>query len=114
MKKTLDNDEIETSPAMSRRSSMAAIGASVAVVAGVVGTGVNEAQAQCTDSDGGPHADPGGHGRRCRHGGCTDSDGGHHADPAGGGRHCGGHGHHRCSDSDGGHYADPAGRGRHC
>lgn len=111
-KNTLVETEIVTERIGRRSSIVALIGGSVAAAVGLVAGTPSKAEAQCTDSDGGPHADPGGHGRRCGHH-CSDSDGGHHADPAGGGRHCGGGGH-RCTDSDGGRYADPAGRGRHC
>lgn len=67
-----------------------------------------------TDSDGGPYADPAGHGRGQRRvvvTGITDSDGGPYADPAGQGR--GRQGYvSGVTDSDGGPYADPAGNGR--
>jgi hypothetical protein len=67
-----------------------------------------------TDSDGGPYADPAGHGRGQRRAvvtGITDSDGGPYADPAGQGR--GRQGYvSGVTDSDGGPYADPAGNGR--
>ena len=61
----------------------------------------DEPATNCSDSDGGPNADPGGRGRRCsgrqawprnnipthsRH--CTDSDRGVGADPVQEGRHC--------------------------
>lgn len=67
-----------------------------------------------TDSDGGPYADPAGHGRgaqRQAYTGMTDSDGGAYADPAGYGRGVYGR-TSGITDSDGGPYADPAGNGR--
>ncbi|MCA9606083.1 MAG: hypothetical protein KC619_10840 [Myxococcales bacterium] len=117
-KKTLEEGDIETERGLGRRSTIGLIGASFAAMTGVLGFEVSEAEAQCTDSDGGRYADPGGGGRRCRRSGCSDSDGGRYADPAGGGRRCSGRVRVRprqgCTDSDGGRYADPAGGGRRC
>lgn len=117
-KKTLGEDDIETERGIGRRSTIGIIGASFAAMAGVLGIEPSEAEAQCTDSDGGQWADPGGGGRRCRRSGCSDSDGGRWADPAGAGRRCGGGvrvvPRTGCTDGDGGRWADPAGGGRRC
>ncbi|MBX3273374.1 MAG: hypothetical protein KF729_24135 [Sandaracinaceae bacterium] len=118
MKKTLEDKDIETERGLSRRSTIGLIGASFAAMTGVLGISPSEAEAQCTDSDGGRWADPGGGGRRCRRSGCSDSDGGRFADPAGAGRRCSGgvvvQPRGGCTDSDGGRWADGAGRGRRC
>ena len=120
VKKTLEEDDIETERGLGRRSTIGLIGASFAAMTGVLGFSVNEAEAQCTDSDGGRYADAGGRGRRCRRtAGCSDPDGGRWADPAGRGRRCQGRVRVRprtggCTDSDGGRFADAAGRGRRC
>jgi len=118
VKKTLEDADIETERTLGRRSTVGLIGASFAAMAGVMGFSVPEAEAQCTDSDGGRFADPGGGGRRCARSGCSDSDGGRNGDPGGAGRRCGGRrrrGRSRgCSDSDGGPNADPGGGGRRC
>ena len=129
-KKTLREEDIvtervSTGESVGRRTTLGAIGASVVAMAGVLGAAPEVAEAQCTDSDGGRWADPGGRGRRCRRvrrrvqrtyrrqvQRCTDSDGGRYADRAGAGRRCGGR--RSCSDPDGGRWADPAGRGRRC
>jgi hypothetical protein len=98
-KKTLTNEEIETST-VSRRSTFGILGAGV-LAASVAAVGVastaNTAHAipNCTDRD---PTDPAGNGRGR---GISDSD---PRDPAG----CGSR---ACSDSD---PNDPAGRGRHC
>jgi len=120
-KKTLSEEDIDTERGVGRRSAMGVIGASVAAAAGVMAFEVPEAEAQCTDSDGGRFADPGGRGRRCRRRtGCSDPDGGRWADPAGRGRRCSRVRRRRrrrsrgCTDSDGGRFADAAGRGRRC
>ncbi len=124
-KKSLEDDEIvsgraEESSDPSRRAMLTKLAQAVGAVA-IVGvmpgchrhrgygyaTGV-------TDSDGGPYADPAGHGRGQRRAvttGITDSDGGPYADPVGQGR--GRQGYvSGVTDSDGGPYADPAGNGR--
>ena len=62
-KKTLEEAEIVTERTMGRRSSMGVIGVSVAAAAGVVAAAPSEAEAQCTDSDGGRWADAAGRGR---------------------------------------------------
>ena len=126
-KKSLADGEIvsgrtEESEDPSRRSMLVKLGqaaGAVAIVGAIPGcfgrihrgygyaTGV-------TDSDGGPYADPAGHGRGQRRAvvtGVTDSDGGPYADPPGQGR--GRQGYvSGITDSDGGPYADPAGNGR--
>ncbi len=93
---TLSEDDITTERTMGRRSTLATLGAAVATITGILGLDVGEAEAQCTDSDGGRYADPAGGGRRCRR------------------RRRRARRRRRCSDSDGGRYADPAGRGRRC
>ncbi|AKF11293.1 hypothetical protein [Sandaracinus amylolyticus] len=103
-KKTLEDADLVTERPMGRRSSIALLGGAVLGAAGIIAaTTPSQAEAQCTDSDRGPNADPGGRGRG---NGVTDSDGGPNADRAGCGR-----GRRSCSDSD---PNDPAGRGRHC
>ena len=115
-KKTLEDSDIETERSLGRRSTLGLIGASVAAMAGALGLEPAIAEAQCSDSDSGPNADPGGQGRSCGGGGgCTDSDAGPNADGAGRGRNCGGGVRPRgCTDRDSGRNADPAGGGRRC
>lgn len=98
-KKTLTNEEIETST-VSRRSTFGILGAgvlaaSVAAVGVASTAGTAHAIPNCTDRD---PSDPAGNGRGR---GISDSD---PRDP-------GGCGSRACSDSD---PNDPAGRGRHC
>jgi anaerobic selenocysteine-containing dehydrogenase len=120
-KTSLEDQDLVTERAMSRRSSFAAVGAAVLGSAALVGGSVSKAEAQCTDRD--PSDPPGrgrgcgtgctdrdpsdraGFGRFCGGGGCSDRD---PSDPVGRGRHCG---YRSCSDSD---PTDPVGRGRHC
>lgn len=100
-KTTLSDEQMITDRPMGRRSSFALLGAGVLGAAGLVGVSAlspSQAEAQCTDSDRGPNADPAGRGRGR---GVSDSD---PNDPAGCGRRA-------CSDSD---PNDPGGRGRHC
>jgi hypothetical protein len=101
-KKSLSEEDMITERPMGRRSSMAAIGATVLGTAAIVGGTPSQAEAQCSDRD--PH-DPAGRGRYCGGGGCSDRD---PNDPAGRGRYCGSSG---CSDSD---PHDPGGNGRRC
>ncbi len=80
-KKTLEEENIETS-AVGRRSAVAVIGGTLLGGLALAAAGpAQKAQAQ-TDSDGGPNADAAGRGRT----GHTDSDSGHNADRAGHGR----------------------------
>ncbi len=94
---------------LSRRSFLGRV-AGGAVAAGAAMTVLGEpAKAfQCSDSDGGQYADPGGRGRRCGRG-CSDSDSGSYADPGGRGRNCGRSG---LTDGDSGSHSDPGGNGR--
>ena len=87
---------------LSRRSFLTRV-AGGAVAGGAMMMMSGEAQAQVTDRDQGPNADPPGRGRGGSHiRGCTDSDQGPNADQAGNGRG------NRRSDSDSGPNSDPA------
>jgi|SRR6056297_2639682 len=105
-RKSLSDDEVVTRRRMNRRSLLGLAGAGAVGAAAFVATG-RPAQAQVTDSDGGPFADPAGNGRGGVRTGLTDSDGGQWADPPGGGRWGSG-----LTDSDNGPITDPAGNGR--
>lgn len=102
-KLSLEDADLITERPMSRRSSVAVVGAALIGAAGIVATTPERAEAQCSDSD--PY-DPAGRGRRCGVSGCSDSD---PNDPGGNGRHC--RAASGCSDSD---PYDPGGNGRHC
>jgi hypothetical protein len=91
---TLADGDISSRRVVSRRSMLASLGLSLGLAAAaVVGRPGNLAAQRpggCTDSDGGPNADPPGMGRRCRGRptGCTDTDRGPNEDPPGYGRGC--------------------------
>ena len=111
-KKSLSESDIVAEQAIGRRSALRAVAGVVtgAVVAATVAL-PGEAEAQCTDSDGGRWADRPGYGRRCRRvyyrrpTGFTDRD---PSDGAGYGV-CPSRGF---TDSDAGAGSDPGGRGR--
>lgn len=98
--KTLSAEDIVSTQAISRRGAIGIIGAGVVGAAAVAAGLTSTAKAQ-TDSDTGPGADRGNHGRT----GHTDSDTGPGADR-------GGRGGTGSSDSDSGPGADRAGHGR--
>jgi hypothetical protein len=91
---TLADSDISSQRVVSRRSLLASLGLGLGIAAAaVVGrpAGVTaQMPGGCTDSDGGPNADPPGMGRRCRGRptGCTDTDRGPNEDPPGYGRGC--------------------------
>ncbi len=112
--KSLDAGDIEDVATTSRRSALAAVGATVAAVTGAVLLSPSEAEA-CRRRTGRTDSDPqDGYGRGRT--GLTDSDSG---DESQCGRGGGGYRVVRprrrsCTDSDGGRFADGVGRGRHC
>jgi hypothetical protein len=88
---------------ISRRSFLTRVAGGAVVAGGAMIAMTGTAQAQVTDRDQGPNADPpngGRGGNRIR--GCTDADQGPNADQAGNGRG------NRRSDSDSGPNSDPA------
>lgn len=108
-KPTLTDDQITSKPMTRRRAMFGAVTGAGAVAAGAAALGTSRpAQAQVTDADGGPFADPAGQGRGGVRTGLTDADGGQWADPPGGGRWGSG-----LTDSDyGPYFTDQAGNGR--
>ncbi len=115
--RSLDDRDISTVPrakagAVDRRSFLTTLGTGLAGAA-ALGAATEPAEAQITDADTGPYADPPGRGRAStqrRYTGITDTDSGAHADQAGRGR--GVPGMRGFSDGDQGPNADPTGYGR--
>jgi hypothetical protein len=88
---------------ISRRSFLTRVAGGAVVAGGAMIAMTGTAQAQVTDRDQGPNADPPGRGRGNNHiARCTDADQGPNADQAGNGR-----GNAR-SDNDSGQNSDPA------